>query len=332
MQVKCIVAETKNRVAVQDHPLREPRADELVAETLFSAISPGTELRCLAGNERNAGAFPMITGYSLVARVTQAAGDFHNGDVAFFNGTPLCPEAVSRSWGGHISHVVAPPSAALKLPAGVDLRCASALAMLTVAMHGVCRTAPLPGDRVLVAGQGLIGLAAAAYLRLAGCRVAVCDAVAFRLELARKLGIEHTFEPSQLNRATLQEALGGDVDILVDATGLPKVVTANAALLREKSWVNPYEPSPKLVLLASYPGEIAIDYQETLFNKETEIVTCRNILPHEPDRVLRLLAARTPDFTPLVAEVVSVREAPEAFRLLREEPQKHVTFVIDWTK
>ena len=69
------------------------------------------------------------------------------------------------------------------------------------------------------------------------------------------------------------------------------MVTANAALLRDKSWANPYEPSPKLVLLASYPGEIALDYQETLFNKETEIVTCRNFLPHEPDRVLRLLAA-----------------------------------------
>jgi threonine dehydrogenase-like Zn-dependent dehydrogenase len=146
------------------------------------------------------------------------------------------------------------------------------------------------------------------------------------------LGVQHTLEPSQLTRESLEEALGGDIDILVDATGLPKVVAANAALLRAKSWANPYEPSPKLVLLASYPGEIALDYQETLFNKETEIVTCRNILPHERDRALRLLVAGTPDLTPLVAEVVPVREAPEAFRLLREEPHRHVTFVIDWTK
>ena len=196
----------------------------------------------------------------------------------------------------------------------------------------MCRAAPLPGDRVLVAGQGLIGLAAAALLRLAGCQVAVCDAVAHRLQVARKLGVRHTLEPSQLTGDALRQALGGDIDILVDATGLPKVVAANAALLRAKSWANPYEPSPKLVLLASYPGEISLDYQETLFNKETEVVTCRNFLPHEPERVLRLLAAGMLDVAPLVAEAVPFPDAPEAFRLLREEPQRHVTFVIDWTK
>ena len=114
---------SQNRVEVQTHPLREARPDEVMAETLFSAISPGTELRCLAGNERNAGAFPMITGYSLVAKVVRGTGDLHEGDLAFFNGAPLCPEGVSRSWGGHVSHVVAPPSAAIKLPAGVDPRC-----------------------------------------------------------------------------------------------------------------------------------------------------------------------------------------------------------------
>ena len=119
MQIQCVVAEAKNRVEVQTHSIREARPDEVVAETLFSAISPGTELRCLAGNERNAGSFPMITGYSLVARVVRGAGDLHEGDLVFFNGTPLCPEGISRSWGGHVSHVVAPPSAAIKLPAAL---------------------------------------------------------------------------------------------------------------------------------------------------------------------------------------------------------------------
>ena len=108
MQIQCVVAQAKNRVEVQAHSIREPLPEEVVAETLFSAISPGTELRCLAGNEHNAGAFPMITGYSLVAKVVRPAGDLRKGEMVFFNGTPLCPQGVSLSWGGHVSHVVAP--------------------------------------------------------------------------------------------------------------------------------------------------------------------------------------------------------------------------------
>jgi 3-hydroxyethyl bacteriochlorophyllide a dehydrogenase len=330
MKTVCVVAREPNRVVVGEYTLREPRADEVVIATAFSTISPGTELRCLAGREPNAPPFPMITGYSLAGTIQRGAGEFQPGDRVFLNGTPVCPEGIASGWGGHIQYAIAPAAQVVRLPAGVDLKTASALSMLSIAMHGVCRAAPLPGDRVLVTGQGLIGLFAAALLRRAGCRVAVADKIPARLAVAARLGQTHPLLVGENWPAPARAVFPDGVDTLLDATGVPAVVRANLPLLRGKSWGNSYEPSPKLVLLASFPGEIALDYQETLFNKETEVVTCRTYLPHERERVLRLLATGELDVAAVLSEVVPVAEAPAAFRRLREEPAEHITFVLDW--
>ncbi len=313
MKTTCVVATGVNEVAVRECEVREPQAGEVVVATEFSAISPGTELRCLAGKEPNAGAFPMITGYSLAGRVVGS------GEPVWLNGARVCPTGITSAWGGHLSHVIAKADELVKLPASVDLKAASALAMLAIAFHGVCRAAPMPGDHVVVTGQGLIGLFATMFLRLAGCRVTACDPVPARRELARHLGATATSPTAT-----------GEADILVDASGSPAVVRDAVRVLRDKGWDNLYRPAPKLVLLASYPGDVALDYQGTLFNKETDVITCRNFLPHERDRVVRLLAERAIDPSAVLTDVVPVAHAPAAFRRLREDPARQVTVVLDW--
>lgn len=331
MKVKCVVAEGVNRVVVGSFMLREAAEDEVLVKTIFSAISPGTELRCLAGNEPNAVRFPMITGYSLVGKVLRGAGTIREGDLVFLNGTSVCPAGISSSWGGHISHAIAPASQAVKLPKEIDPRMAAAVSMLSIAMHGAGKAAPLPGDKVLVAGQGLIGQFVASFMKMAGCRVAVCDPVMFRLDVARRMGIELTYQVSDGWQDKFRGDFPDGVDTLIDATGSPKAIAANVPLLRAKSWENPYQPSPKLVLLASYPGNIILDYQETLFNKELDVITCRTYLPHERERVICLLAGGTLDITPALTATMPADEAPEAFRLLREDASHYITIVLDWS-
>ena len=121
------------------------------------------------------------------------------------------------------------------------------------------------------------------------------------------------------------------VDTLIDATGSAKVVAANLPLLRAKSWSNGYEPSPKVVLLASYRGDVCFDYQQTLFNKEADIVTCRNYLPHERERALRLLTSHVVDISPVLSDMLPAGQAPEAFRRLHDEPNRWTTLVLDWS-
>ena len=136
MKTIAVVAEAPNRVVVGEYSLREPRADEVVIATAYSTISPGTELRCLAGREPNAQRFPMITGYSLAGTILRGAGDFKPGDRVFLNGASVCPDGIASAWGGHIQYAIAPVSQVVRLPAGVDLKAASALSMLSIAKIG----------------------------------------------------------------------------------------------------------------------------------------------------------------------------------------------------
>jgi len=329
MKTTCVVATGANRVEVGEYEIRNPLPGEILVETIYSAVSPGTELRCQAGKEVNAGAFPMITGYSLVGRVLRGAGAIGEGDIVFLPGAAAMPEGVTRAWGGHIGTAIAPASWALKLDPQTDLVSASALAMLAIALHGVLKTAPCVGDRVLVAGLGLIGQFAVALFRLAGCRVAVCDPVQERRVSAAPDGrFSYAPEPGWHDNGRRDFPEG--FDIVVDVTGVPAVVSANLPLLRQKSWEDPHEASPKLVLLASYPGSIALDYQETLFNKEAEIVTCRNYLPHDLQRAARLLETGLVDLKPFLPAALPVVEAAQGYRQLREQPGQTLTVVFDW--
>ena len=331
MKIHAAIAEAVNTVAIRECEIREPAAGEILIKTAYSCISPGTELRCQAGNEPNAGAFPMITGYSLAGVVVKGSGEFAEGDKVFAGGTDVAPDGVSNAWGGHVSYAICSAAAATKLPANADLKKASALAMASIATHGVCKTAPLPGDRVLVVGQGLIGQLATGLYAAAGCEVAVCDPLAARLEVSAQMGAAKTCTPADLPDGKIREDFPDGFDILCDASGSPTVVAANLPLLREKSWENLYQPSPKLLLLASYHGEIKIDYQQTLFSKETEVVSSRNYLPDDLIRSARLVCSGRLDVGPLLTYEVSAARADEAFATLRDSPQSCLTAVLNWS-
>ena len=57
---------------------------------------------------------------------------------------------------------------------------------LGVGIHAVGRAAPQPGERVIVAGAGPIGLSVIEFLRLAGCDIGVVEKMPERLEFAAR--------------------------------------------------------------------------------------------------------------------------------------------------
>jgi NADPH-dependent curcumin reductase CurA len=59
MQGKALVATAVSQVEVQKVELPDPGAGEVLFETRYSCISPGTEMRTLAGKQRGA-SFPLI--------------------------------------------------------------------------------------------------------------------------------------------------------------------------------------------------------------------------------------------------------------------------------
>jgi L-iditol 2-dehydrogenase len=85
----------------------------------------------------------------------------------------------------------------VKIPAENSFEEGAMLEPVNTVLKAVKRLTLLPGDSVLVAGQGPIGLMFTRLLQLHGMRVLASDLLEKRLKLAKRFGAEWTFNPTQ---------------------------------------------------------------------------------------------------------------------------------------
>jgi len=81
MAGKALVFTGVNTLELQTLQLPELQPDEVLIETVYSCISPGTEIRCLDGKQDGA-EFPFIPGYSLSGHIAAVGRGFENGTCA----------------------------------------------------------------------------------------------------------------------------------------------------------------------------------------------------------------------------------------------------------
>lgn len=117
---------------------------------------------------------------------------------------------------------------------------------MAVAYHGVNRTNPKPGDKVVIFGAGPIGLGALlGYRRRGASHIVVVDIQQSRLEKALKVGADAVINSAQEDLATRLVELHGDgatmmargvrpgTDIYYDAAGVASVPQAVTAMAKQ---------------------------------------------------------------------------------------------------
>lgn len=121
--------------------------------------------------------------------------------------------------GGMAEYVTIPAANLVELPTGLDIRIASLVEPLAVAVHGLDRARVREGDRVVVIGAGPIGLATGAALRSRGLCYDIVARHDHQKVAAEKLGAH--FNPD------------GHYDVVIDAVG------SSASLLQSAQMVKP---------------------------------------------------------------------------------------------
>src|SRR5207342_2182051 len=91
----------------------------------------------------------------------------------------------------HAEYVAVPDMLTAQVPEGVEGWQAAYTTISAIAMQAVRQTDPALGARVLVMGQGLVGLLVTALLRANGARVLGVDVAATRRRFAEAMGVEH---------------------------------------------------------------------------------------------------------------------------------------------
>ncbi|PWW02295.1 2-desacetyl-2-hydroxyethyl bacteriochlorophyllide A dehydrogenase [Hoeflea marina] len=184
-------------------------------------------------------AYPRIMGHELAAEVLEApAGSaFATGEPVIVNpylacgtchacrtGKPNCCMAIAvlgvHRDGGMCEELSIPERNVLAA-GGLSLDACATVEFLAIGAHAVRRGSIGPGDRVLVAGAGPIGLGTAIFARLAGASVHITDLDPRRLaEACPIVGDCQSIVAGETAAAEIARLTGGDgFDAVFDATG-----------------------------------------------------------------------------------------------------------------
>jgi 2-desacetyl-2-hydroxyethyl bacteriochlorophyllide A dehydrogenase len=156
------------QVELREETLPAPGAGDVLVETVCSGISAGTEMLVYQGHFpreleadsmiaglRGGFKYPLAYGYACVGIVRETGADVDQAmrGRAVFAFQP------------HTSHFTAPLESLLPIPDSISPECACFLPNMETAVNLVQDGAPLLGERVLVLGQGIVGLLTTALLR-----------------------------------------------------------------------------------------------------------------------------------------------------------------------
>ncbi|MDY0213712.1 MAG: zinc-binding dehydrogenase [Desulfuromonadaceae bacterium] len=211
--------------------LAEPGPEEIRVRTLYSGISAGTEMLAYRGQlPRNQSldasmetlkgqstTYPFQYGYANVGRV-EAVGD--QVDKGMLGTTVFALQP-------HASHYISKATCVVNLPTSMDPEAAVFLANMETAVNLVLDAKPLVGEKVVVLGQGVVGLLVSAILArfpLLGTYALEC--IQLRRDTARNLGIKNVIDPEKKNavetlKATLDTTYAHGADLIVELTGSP---------------------------------------------------------------------------------------------------------------
>lgn len=326
------------RAGVVEEPLPLPAAREALIETLFSAISPGTEMLFYRGQlaqgvavdtsiaALSAGfSYPLKYGYACVGRVTETGpgvDDGWRGRLVF-------------AFHPHESHFCAPVSSLLPLPPGMEPERAALLPNAETAVNLAMDGAPLVGERVVVFGLGIVGLLTTALLaRFPLAALHVVDPLPRRREIALGLGASHAFHPDQSGElaAALSDSHGpSGADLLFELSGQPAaldgaVQTAGfGARIVVGSWYGNKRTSLDLgehfhrnrIQLVSSQVSTLAPHLTGRWSKTRRMESAWRFLADLP--VERLITHRFP-----------VEDAPAAYRLIDQQPEETVQVVLHY--
>lgn len=327
MKTTALLATAIDRVELVDVNIPAPGPAELVVEAIYTAVSPGTEMRCLAGRQPGI-SFPYIPGYSMVGRIIAVGSEvtLAPGTLVFCQGTEKADR--SLAWGGHIRHALRSASSVFPLPEGVDPLDAALAKLAAIAYRGVRVAKTQPHEEVAVVGLGPIGQLSTRVHRLAGAHVVAADLDPMRAAVAQSAGIQ-ALVPEEGLVESFGKAQPRGADVVVDSTGAPSVLQQSLRLVKNKDWDNTLTEPARVVIQGSYAENVVFDYHQA-FYRELAVLFPRDNQARDIEATLRFIGDGQLITRDLISEVCPPREAQRIYSALRSAKPGLITVVFDW--
>ncbi len=211
----------------------------------------------------------------------------------------------------------------VKIPAKNSFVEGALLEPVNTVLKGVNRLAVLPGDVVLVAGQGPIGLLFTKLLALRGLRVIATDLIEPRLRLARRFGAARALRPdapdlpAQIHRLTR----GRGLDAAVIAVPVDAAVQQALELVRGAGQI--------LLFAHTKRGAVApVDFSSVCVDEKDLLGSYSSDVTLQP-AVARLVFSRKLDVRPLVTHRFLLAETAAAVALAARPQPDSLKVVVE---
>jgi 2-desacetyl-2-hydroxyethyl bacteriochlorophyllide A dehydrogenase len=323
------------RVELRHEELPPVGPDDVRVAATVSAISHGTEMLVFRGQVpdgldldlptlRGSFAFPIKYGYASVGRVVERGSnvrDLVEGQAVFVHHP-------------HQASYVVPAAMPVELPDLLDPTLGVFLANVETATNVVLDAAPRLGERVVIFGQGVVGLLVTQLVRRTGVsQIIVVDPLARRRELACSMGADVAVEASDASAGLIRDLTDGvGADLAIEASGNPAALDqaidslAFGGTVVVCSWYGT-KPVPlrlggafhrrRLRIVSSQVSSIDAALQPR-WTPRRRVALARDLLPG-----LELAS--------LVSHRFAVEDAAQAYALVNDHPDQTIQVVLTYT-
>ena len=201
----------------------------------------------------------------------------------------------------------------LAIPADLSDEVAAMTEPLACVMHGIARSNVQPGDRVVVLGDGAIGLMFVAVLAHQSTQVLLFGGNDRRLQIGEKLGAAQIYNYRQ--QADIQSIVkaqtdGWGADVVIEATGVPAVWESAIACARPGGTINLFGGCPKNTT-------ITVNTEQLHYSE----LTIKGVFHNTPEYVraaLSMLASRVIEFELLISDRRPLQDLEQVFEDMKQ--------------
>jgi alcohol dehydrogenase len=320
MTRRSVLFKEPRRIEVTSDEIPYPGDGEVLVETRVSAISAGSEMHVYRGDIpdglvldeslpalREPFRYPTTYGYASVGEVVK------DGRRVF-------------AFQPHVSHYIASEAELYELPASMSVEHAALWPTAETAVNLVLDARPLVGERVLVVGQGVVGLLTTALLATFPLEtLCAAESIESRRKASERCGASRAVAPepaSELEDFDLAIELSGSaagLNLAIAATGLEGRVVVGSWYGNEPVALDlgTHFHRGRLRLISSQVSHIGAPLASR-WTKERRMRAAAALLENVP--VGELVTHRFP-----------VDRAEEAYALLDERPERCLQVLLTYT-
>lgn len=325
----------KGNVKVADEPQPIVKRNFVLVKSIYSTISPGTELASL----RRMPEHPSPLGYSAsgiaVSIGEGVAGIEPNQQVACYGGPYV----------KHAEYLLVPKHLVVPVPANVPLINASTVGLGAIAIHALRQADLRFGESVVIVGLGILGQIMARIAHAACARVIAFDILGERREALSGIGNVVICSSMEEIKEKIRELTGGKgVDTVIHCAGGKQMELLDESF----DWIR---DRGKIVIV----GDMYMEFTRSkMFLKEAQVLISRAGGPGRYDKAyehdgcdypvgyvrwteernmeeyIRLLAEQRIDVSRLITNQVSLSDAWQVYEQYKNDPGSLLGAVIQY--